>query len=353
MNGSFRQIAFSGVAVVSVLAACHHSTSMPATSNSVTIHLTVVMPQGLSGRIGPVVNVSVGGATIPLELDTGSTGIRVFASPFANAHGSYLPNPGTPDVLPLGTAGSSRNYVGKVVSADVQIGTIDLGSQHFQLVQQVCAGGLTSCPTSNEIDTEQAQLGADGLIGVRPGANNVPIYEPFGLLPSPYSSGFIVSFASQNVQIGISDADRSRFSIYQIGTTQPTSGPAVWKQTVLPWRVAINGVPFPLASGVLTDTGGQQAHLYFAGSSPPPGFMSNTLEPLGSGTTVMAKLGSISWAFSAGTCLTNSVKVWFGQTPPPSTTSSFGIDPYYDNDVLYDLENGAIGFRANSTTQVC
>jgi hypothetical protein len=336
---------------------CHQaSTVMPTASQSIFVPLIIATPNVVSTRIGPIINVTIGGATIPLLLDTGSSGIRVLAPSLASAGGSYSSQPGLSFNQTFGTQGGTlREYVGTVASSDIRLGK-DLGEQNFQLVTQVCDFPATStpppsCASANQINQEQAQLHADGIFGVRPVANSAPVYEPLALFPNPYSTGFIVSFEGRQLKIGITDSDRANFNMYKVGTVTPSIGPAVWKQTLLPWSVIYDGTPFTPRGGALIDTGGQQAHLYLVGA-PPSGIPMNTLTSLSAGTSISIILGTVNLKLTAGSCASNVVNVWFG-SPPAGTTSSFGINPFFDYDVLYDLQNGAIGFRPDAASQAC
>ncbi len=81
-------------------------------------------------------------------------------------------------------------------------------------------------------------------------------------------------------------------------------------------------------------------------ATPPPSVKSATLSALPTGARITATLGNITWNLPlACNCPgRNEVFFWFGgnATPPPAAGSTSGINPFFTNDVLFDLKGGQI-----------
>jgi len=310
----------------------------------------------------PLITVLVGGTNIPLLFDTGSSGLRIFATALpSTAYTSYANKPVS---VTLGTYGAANQitYVGNVGTADVQIGGVDLGTQPFQLVTQVVGSTV-----ANEMATK-----GTGVFGVAPTVPDVNgIGSLMGRFPGALSSGFVVSLYGNQVTVGITS--RQGFSLYPVPVATPASVPSgisigkasYWSTIGFNWCYAVT-IPSMAPSisaclqNTVTETGGQNSHLYFTGIPPPSPSGGSTATPIPTGTLVALPPGSgvtailsdssgnpiFSWqAPTAGTCSAYDViDVWFG----PSTgigTDSNGIDPYYSNDVMYDLAQSNFGLR--------
>ncbi|MGA3036537.1 MAG: DUF3443 family protein [Vulcanimicrobiaceae bacterium] len=310
----------------------------------------------------PLVSVTIGNSTVPVVLDTGSSGLRVFA--LALQPQDYTAT-NTSINATFGSFGSSTQYTyqGSLATADIKIGGTDLGTQAFQVV--------TSISGDASFQSEMKYKGM-GVFGVAPTPpDNVGIGSLMGAFPGNLSSGFIISLSSSQMQIGISDADRSTFGqLYGVPTSSVPSGgtPPYWQTSTFTWCYTLTipgltSVSNACVANTLTDTGGLNAHLYFTNLSPPmplpastsTAIPTNTLVTLPPQTTVSAVLvtqpGAPVFTWNApptGTCSGyDMVNVWFGSG---GGRNSNGINPYFTNDVLYDLAKSQFGFRAAASS---
>ena len=250
---------------------------------------------------------------------------------------------------------------------DITIGDLNrnpiltVKQQTFQAVTGTCLVTTSGC-TDSTASEEQQTLG--GVFGIRPSAGSQGILSILAQLAPPLNSGFVVSFADRALRLGQIYAANPQFQVYSVSPAPIASPIPYWINTSFPWSysitdpdgtlviqnqtIAINGSSGP---GVLTDTGGLAAHLYFA--APIAVFAAiqanlSTATPLPQNFIVTATLGQIQWELTTGRSCSNTVDVWYsGPSPEPTpsgTSSSNGIDPYFTNDVLYDVVNGFFGF---------
>ena len=366
------RLTFSLLLVFAVLVqACNSSASTVISSGDTSpgaFSLTMFVEPSRA-LINPLVLVSVGGSDpLALVFDTGSPGLRVFR-PFigpkvTDTHVWIEPPPH------FGSSGTERLYEGTVGTADVVVGGIDIGKQTLEIVKKVCYEGSPpplpvrsppgfDCNPTN-MRTEIQRNHFYGIFGVDPTEGVYGIYSLMSEMPGAQRNGFVVSLrngANPKVELGVpQDLSSFKTTAEGVSVSQRPDGSYYWNTKTFPWYYSLKGTALQDAElgSVLTDSGGQSAHLYFPVTTPAPtGMPWNTLTPLPAGLKMTAILGrpgsstAIRWAFTTGKCLYNTVRVWYGagSRPPPNTRDSNGINPYFDFDVLYDLKDGLLGFR--------
>jgi hypothetical protein len=313
----------------------------------------------------PYIMVSIAGQQpIPMIFDTGSNGVRVFASAMT-LPSMYAVQPNTPITAEFGSTGSGSEFDGYLARADVNIGPgLDLGTQYFQVI-------------TNPDATTTTRL--SGIFGVRPdgqdlgsGANAL-VGSPMGNAPPPFNSGFIVSLSAQTLTVGLTEASRAQFGLnyiqasptpYPTAVASPPSAP-LWSTFTYPWNyivVSPDQTTFtrtiPTYSG---DTGGLDMHIFTLAAPPAP---TNGATPMPSdafvafppGASVIVSYGNIIWTLPPeGTCDAYNVAYYNfenGGGASVSEFSSFGINPFYSNNVMYDLQNLRLAFQPVMPAQI-
>jgi hypothetical protein len=306
--------------------------------------------------------ISVGGSSpFPVTLDTGSSGLRVYADAFTKFGGT--PNPGTTaDSYGLG---GDRTLYGTVGNNDVKFanvngsGTLDFGSIDYEYVTYICANG-TSPPCTSEVPKYEA-LGLYGTFGVRPDARGDAsglVYTPIGLLPGNLGKGYIVSLGNGTAEqliLGLTPSNTAGFNTYAIGSTLTNGRYLFNNYATVPFCYTITSADgttsFSNTCGTLnflTDTGGNPS-LQFQQAPTGPESLVDSNGNLVAGTTVSVTLGGTPvWSFTAGGCTDyNKFGVAFST---PAGAENNGVVPFFYNDVMYDLVDGIFGMRPNNTS---
>lgn len=305
----------------------------------------------------PLINVTVGGTSLPMLLDTGSSGVRIYAPAIPAA--AYT-DQNVSDNATFGTFGSATQYTyeGDLATADIQVGGVDLGVQPFQIVRQV----VGNSSISNEMQTKGM-----GVFGVAPTPPDpAGVVSLMGRFPGFLGSGFIISLYKNQMTVGITPQARTQFALYPVAIAMPAASPPYWQTPLFEWCYGISipglsSVTNACLNNTFTDTGGLNAHLYFTSLAPPVPLPMSTATAMPANTLTALPLQSIltaslqdtsgrqyfTWSSPPeGTCSGyDVVNVWFGNGGGSGANSN-GINPFFSLDVMYDLADSNIGFQA-------
>jgi hypothetical protein len=337
---------------------------------SVTIPLAIQQTT-VDGSLGqgthaPLVTVSVGGGpSVPVLLDTGSSGLRIFADKAGTAASTGTAN--------QDSFASGLTYFGTVAMANATIGGVVLPSPvPVQIVSEVCptsAGALLFDGTcGNGMPSESPLIeraGTYGILGVRadPASATNGVYSPLGHLPFNLRSGFIVALGagtSPTLTFGLTKANTAGFATTDaLGTATFPDGTPAFATSEVPFCYAFTGPgspnPQPSAClgatdpipGALSDTGSSALSLSFAQAKPAG------IETTGYAITATVPGSSLTWTFTLAAPSKacngwDAGKIAFGVKSP--TVETQGALPFYRNDVLFDPKDGLFGYRpANAT----
>jgi hypothetical protein len=292
----------------------------------------------------PMIVLKVGdGPPSRFIVDTGSFGLRVFRG--ALGPNVYDTGITVPDSQFGGSAAEKRIYRGTLGMGPVDVGGITIPQAAFEIVHDVCTG--TSCNP----DGEPLNVGG-GIFGVEVTSGPSQFRSLMSQLPGNLGSGFIISLSdtlNPSMTVGITPANSAGFTTQRFlgkGKAQaigfaPTADRFTWCYSIRQSTLQDACIP-----EVVTDSGGEAMILSFLDVPAPRLFpVSGTLAP---GLTVDAKLGRITWTFTTGTCLHfDRVDVQFSGAPEPAAATN-STNPFYMNDVMYDLRDGLFGMRPTS-----
>ncbi len=290
-----------------VLVAACRAGGDDGSSGGITPIALEVTPSAMLATV--VVN---GSAPIPVVVDTGSVGLRVF-------------DPVTAD---LGDAASATVHghllVGHVATATVQIGDIQLpAALAFELVDSGDTGPYTDA-------------GIHGILGLGLGAGApAAIYNPLAQLPG------ITTYAIHAGGVG-STAGSLELAAVPRGYTTVDLPPAgalpdglmAWTDDALAGCYRVSGSPVdpPCTDTAIDSTATTDTIL---ANALPAG-------PLASGTAFAVAIGAFSSDFTAGVTPGQDLVT----VDPSAPGATLGLELFLRFDVLYDLATGAIGFRA-------
>ena len=134
-----------------------------AATNPVVVPLSVAGGQGSPGGTSPIVEVQVGASNpVPVILDTGSSGLHIFATAVDTTPGARVSV--TSEKSNITYAGGHR-FTGVVASAVITIGTQATATPvPFSLVNNAsCIASKPTCAAAGGVAGFEAKTGADGI----------------------------------------------------------------------------------------------------------------------------------------------------------------------------------------------
>jgi len=276
-----------------------------------------------------VTHISVaGGRSIPVQLDTGSSGLDVFSS----AVGPHTRSTGH-DV--------SISYVGSTLSGVLATGSVTVGGLSTPSTTTFIAFSKTKNPA---VAKWFADEGVDGILGVGMGAGGTgnPVwYSPLLQLPSPYWQGFTLRVAARgdgSLTIGpVTHLAGATALAMQPGTTvtaYPGGVPDYQKDFVACWSVA-GGTP---GCGNTDMDLGAPGPLFGPGALPGATTSDDgaVVSP-GTAITATTPTGTRLWSYTSSVTdrLTRTELVAQGHTE-----FNTGIGWFFDHTVAYDVAQG-------------
>lgn len=313
------------------------------TSNrSVTVPLTYQL-QGES--MGLHLKINLGNNQVYVALDTGSIGLRVLENQISDWS----------DITTKVNRLINYSYRdGVVISGYWANGPVTLGgittNVDFMVINNVsCNPQIPNCPKN-----EFVANGRGGIIGVRldnKGASDDGIWSPLPQFPGNYSNGFIIrgNLNTPSLTLGLTAANQAGFGLQSLlPYTQPQDNLAPYYL----WDVVLAAkISYPLKSGeikeqtglVLYDTGTAQYTIYNQAVDQVGVIDSNLL------ITQTQRIGSgdyFLWSFNTGTIL--FVNAAYRSNESPTTLVNTGNTPFTMFDVLYNVQNGQMGFKSDN-----
>lgn len=291
----------------------------------------------------PIAEVIIGGQTLRVLLDTGSTGLRVLASrvpPDAVQHTGPAP--------PLGY-GTGIMISGDLARANIQLGPYQsVGPIPIEVVTGItCAPQQPNCPAAGGQKPVMFGGQFDGIMGVspRPAAG---IINPLWQLPHGLGHAFAIHYdptGQSSVLVGVPAAG---YTLVHLNPTDPgglstppnrspnaSEAPPRWDPRISVC-FTLSTLPGGKACGpTLFDTGTSGLLIQTPGGSPGA-------VPSGTPIGLTVPAGGLSYTYTTGP---NSTATIAAVTPRSIIRSIVGLPVFATADVRYDLADGTIGFR--------
>ena len=339
------------------------------TPDSVSIPLQILPLAGGAYRLG--IDISIGGApSRTYLLDTGS-------QPFFS--GYYNGAVWWGNATPTGASGN-YGYTGgfayhyNVVTTNVTLGGNPLATAVNVNMGQVVAKLLGPEKKVDQSFVDLMEAGKPpegnlfwGTLGANPMAAQDGFFSILGQLPGNLSNGFIIHTGGRggnaSLTLGPTDTLRSKFPItvpmegQNTTVTFPNSGQPTYQEALLTGQILVsNGnTSYAVVVPVILDTGDPSSVLYQDLTVAVPSALvtavksgNTTTNYLGNGTTftlsVQGEPGSTNWVwnFIAGQLQSNNQVV----LEQGGGNLNTGLSEFFSFDVMFDLQNGVIGFRA-------
>jgi hypothetical protein len=223
------------VAVCVLLAAIAGSLFMAqsagAKSGANDVAVPIVTKQASDGSWLVTVQVSVaGGPTVPVQLDTGSTGLVIDA----NAVGK-------------GARATGQSFTSGYLSGAVN-GKVDTGAVSIGGLKSAASTAFSVVPTNSSIGKTWASGPVRGILGIAMTNDESPtlVYSPLLQLPSPYWQGVTVNVAKGQDAKGSLVIGPVRHRKHSVAlpmypatpSTYPNGRPALQKDTTMCWQIS-------------------------------------------------------------------------------------------------------------------
>ncbi len=204
--------------------------SAGANTSGNDMSVPIVTKQASDGSWLVTVNVSVaGGPSVPVQLDTGSTGLVIDAT----AVGKGARSTGQP---------YSSGYLSGAVNGKIETGAVAIGD-----LKSTSSTAFSVVPTSSPIGKTWASGPVRGILGIAMTDDESPttVYSPLLQLPSPYWQGVTVNVArgqgaKGSLMIGpVRNRKRAvALPMYPATpSTYPNGRPALQKDTAMCWQI--------------------------------------------------------------------------------------------------------------------
>jgi hypothetical protein len=343
MARRFRSIA--GGAVVSALLVATGVFGAPgafgATTRPVTVAVTVQGGQGATHGAEPFVRVRVGnGHAVPVILDTGSSGLHIFANAVPSGSKSGVTVTSTPADI---TYAGGQRYVGVVARAVVRIGGQATARRiPFALVRDAeCAARKPSCGAAGGIAVLE-HAGVYGVLGIGTATSKGPVASPIldlpGRLATSWSVHLVPGTHRGTLVLGAAvpppPPSVTRISMKRTGSWGYR---ALWADAALPLCTTVGAVNG--CAPTLLDTGTAAFQLFGTVFAGVPTSSGRSVAP---GLHVVLSMRGASqpfWSFTAGTLRSENLLVVKGGTKP---FVNVGVAGYYSFTVTYDDVAGLV-----------
>lgn len=309
---------------------------------SVTVPLTYTL-QGES--MGLHMSISLANNQVKVGLDTGSIGLRVLESQISDWSGITKH---VNKVIDYGYM-DGVNISGYLANSPITIGGISTNVNFMVITSVTCSSQKPNCPKN-----EFVANGRGGLIGVRldnSGGIDDSVWNPLPQLPGNYSNGFIVHGKTDapSITLGLTSSNQAGFELQSL---LPYPQPYTDLAPYYLWDVVVPAkVSYPLSNGemresvglVLYDTGTAQYTIYDQ-SSQQAGLVASNLSI--TQTQRVSNGNYFLWSFNTGTTL--FINSAYRSDANPTIMVNTGNIPFTMFDILYDVQNGQMGFKADN-----
>ena len=322
--------------VAAVLAAAGCATAPHIAPVAVPLKVMVA-----GARLG--VAVQIGGKTLTLLVDTGSSGLRVPASRIPAGSARIL-GPAPPNAY-----GSGARFHGHVALARLRIGTVDSpGPVPIELVTSIdCVPNKPDCPHATDHSPDATSGPFDGIIGLSP-RDDPAVPNPLWFLGAVGHS-YVVHVDNSGTSNLILGAPPDGFTLTHL---QPRAIPATTPATTAAGTAALHPgwrtrVPLcltvtsppgqaPVCTPTMFDTGTPSLATIRAAGIPAQ-------QRLPAHSTVSLSTPDDSCSAAYTTRRTGGVTLIPATTPEASSVA--GLPAFAQLDVRFDLAQGTIGLR--------
>jgi Protein of unknown function (DUF3443) len=307
----------------------------------VSVPITIVGGQGTAGGARPMVRVRVGNSkAVPVLLDTGSTGLQIFAPAVNTNPGGGVMVSTRRDSI---TYSGGTRFTGVQAQAVIRIGRRTTAlSVPFGLVQHAsCIPSKPNCGASGGVSRPMPD-GSYGVLGIGMSQNQQGLFSPILGMPGRLGRTWSLHLRGRGGVLVLGaqiPSGRHAAATVQLRSQGPSGGHTAWADSRVRLCDAVGAVQ-ACVSG-LFDSGTFQMQLRGAPLNTAP-TQSGTNRVL-AGTPVSVSLPGSStpfWAFNAGvTKSKDTVTVKPGSGTP---FVNYGVQAFYAFTIAFDETKGTV-----------
>lgn len=306
--------------------------------SSVSVPVSVLGGQGAPGGASPTVQITVGGwAPLRVVLDTGSSGLHVFAGAVNAGSGVTVTN----QASNITYSGGYR-FKGVVASAVMQLGAAKTtGPVSFALVQSAtCVASKPDCPAANGIEGFESDRGVDGILGIgmqsSQGAVTSPVLGMAGSLSRRWSLHLDGSSGELVLGARVIGSGKlvARFQLQPDGTSD---GHPLWGDSKIPLCLSAGSIDACVPA--LFDSGTPEVQISGSPLNQVPVVQGTSQVVSGTPIAVASSGEPPFWSFTAGSEKSaDFVRVISDQNP----FFNSGVQAFYNFTITYNAKKGRV-----------
>ena len=321
--------ATSAGAVTSLYVSEGNGQVVGAATNPVIVPLSVAGGQGSPGGASPIVEVRVGASNpVPVILDTGSSGLHIFATAVDTTPGAGVSVTAQKSNI---TYAGGHKFTGVVASASSpsaprrpQVRSRSLWSTTLRASRRE-----PSCPAAGGVTGFEAKKGADGILGIGMQSSQGPVTSPILAMPGTLGQSWSVHLSGTTGTLVLGaqpPQSASTVATFQMKSLGTTGGQALWNDSTLALCTTI-GTTQACTPG-LFDTGTPSFEVSGPVLATLPTTSASGQVQSGLPVTVVHKgAGTPFWTFTTGTSKSEDlVRIESSQGPFVNT----GVQAFFD-----------------------
>ncbi len=339
MLGNLRTRALVGVVALVGSAATTVGIVQTAHATAATIAVPITVTTQPNGGLQTIVNVRVGNSpALPVILDTGSSGLHIFADKVPTGTGSGVNVTSTPANI---TYAGGHRFVGVVANAKVQLGSAPTShAVPVALVKNAsCIPSKPTCPARDGI-AGMERKGIDGILGIGLSTSKGPVASPILGLAGSLGTRWSIHLGSRSGTLLLGaplPAAANRAATIPMKRTGTFEGHALWADSAL--RLCVHAGNVATCAPSLFDTGTAAMQLQGPRFAALP--TSNGTQ-LVSGLPVTFTLPGATknfWSFTTGATRSKNLVVLRAGT---GNFVNLGVQGYVVFTMSYDDSAGAV-----------
>jgi hypothetical protein len=306
------------------------------------VPVTVQGGQGTPGGADPVVSVEIGGSNpVPVYLDTGSSGLHIFANAVPTGSGSGVAVSSQRSDI---TYEGGYRFVGVVASAVITIGSqATAGPVPFSLVAAAsCTAAKPACPAAGGIGGYESSRGVYGILGIGMESSQGSVISPLLGMPGSLADswGLVLQGTTGALVLGAAAllAGHPAATTFQMRSAGTLAGRSLWRDDRVPLCVSV-GTTQQCTHGLL-DSGTASFQISGPVLGQVPTVTGSRQVVAGLPVTVTQPGATAPfWTFTTGAAKSeNMVRIG----PESGSFVNTGAQVFYDFGVVYNDTAGTI-----------
>lgn len=322
------------------LATCTSASEAGAAVSPVVVPVIVSGGQGDPGGAQPIVDIRVGGSSpVPVILDTGSSGLHIFANAVNTGPGSRVTVTSQPANI---TYSGGHRFTGVVASAAVTIGSqVTAAPVPFALVQKAfCIASKPSCPAAGGIAGFEQSQGAYGILGIGTESSKGDLTSPILGMPGVLGHRWSLHLSGKtgNLVLGAPLPSGSAVTTFSMKTLGTIGGRSLWADDRLHLCVTVGSAQACVLGLFDSGTASVQISGPVLGRVPTTPGTSHVVAELPV-AVALRRSSAPFWTFTTGTVKSqNLVRIEVGKGPFINS----GVQAFYEFTISYDDVAGTV-----------